>query len=223
MTAYSISTLGSWSAGAILTARTRRPLLSAFGGPQSPRRNQSPRRATLLNLSPWQSWVHLYCQEAAQACQVTFACNGMEGEPVTWTLDLEPKTAFSYWPGRTSGEGTSSNLEAALIHAGKTESEARRRTTCEVSSAERLAVRGYTRFSGDPALIPVAVYVSTALVGSNPTPSAPTRFPANGNPIQDGPGTCLKTSRISRLEPLRHGSTGSPTQLGDQPAELALC
>ena len=33
---------------------------------------------------------------------VTFECNGMEGEPVTWTVDVEPKTLFSYWPNKTT-------------------------------------------------------------------------------------------------------------------------
>lgn len=113
-------------------------------------------QATLLNLSPLQSWVHLYCREGA--CRVTFACNGMEGEPVTWTVDVEPKTIFSYWPNKTADEGTPADLQAALIAAGKTEAEARRRTTCEVFSDGDLAVRGYTLFGGQPTLIPVAIY-----------------------------------------------------------------
>ena len=50
------------------------------------------------------------------------------------------------------------NLQAALTDAGKTEEEARRRTTCEVFSDDEIAVRGYTLFSGQPTLIPVAVY-----------------------------------------------------------------
>ena len=114
--------------------------------------------ATLLNLSPWQSWVHLYCREAEQTCRATFTCNGMDGEPVTWTVDMEPKTIFSYWQNKTADDGTPADLQAALMDAGKTEAEARRRTTCEVSSVGNLAVRGYTRFGGDPTLIPVVVY-----------------------------------------------------------------
>ena len=114
--------------------------------------------AALLNLSPWQAWVHLYCREDAQACRVTFECNGQTGEPVTWTVDVEPKTIFSYWPNKTADDGSSADLQAVLMDAGKTEEEARRRTTCEVSSVGNLAVRGYTRFGGDPTLIPVAVY-----------------------------------------------------------------
>lgn len=116
----------------------------------------------MLNLSPWQAWVHLYCQKEhhtpdADPCRVTFACNGMSGEPVTWTVDVRPQTIFSYWPEKTASNGSSANLQAALMEAGKTETEARRRTTCEVFSLDPLAVRGYTRFGND-TLIPVAVY-----------------------------------------------------------------
>ena len=77
----------------------------------------------------------------------------MAGTPVTWTVDVTPKTIFSYWPGKTASDGTSDNLQAALIAAGKTEEEAQRRTTCEVSSPDPAAVRGYTRLS--EAIIPV--------------------------------------------------------------------
>lgn len=115
------------------------------------------RKATLMNLSPWQAWVHLYCQEPDEDCSVTFACNGMSGEPVTWNVTVSPKIIFSYWPNKTV-DGRNANLQAALMEAGKTEEEARRRTTCEVFSNEEIAVRGYTLFSGQPTLIPVAVY-----------------------------------------------------------------
>lgn len=131
--------------------------------PQTPEPEE--RQATLLNLSPWQAWVHLYCQKARPApdaapvapCTVTFQCNGMDGEPVTWAVEVEPKTIFSYWPAKTADDGASANLQAALMTAGRTEGEARRRTTCEVFSPDPLAVRGYTRF-GTETLIPVAVY-----------------------------------------------------------------
>lgn len=82
----------------------------------------------------------------------------MEGDPVTWTVDVEPKTIFSYWPNKTTDGGTPANLEAMLVQQGKTETEARRRTTCEVFSDDDVAVRGYTLFGGQPTLIPVAVY-----------------------------------------------------------------
>ena len=121
--------------------------------------------AVLLNLSPWQAWVHLYCQKDRSAsdadpespCTVRFECNGTSGEPATWTVDVEPKTIFSYWPNKTAN-GTSANLQAALMEAGKTEEEARRRTTCEVFSPDPVAVRGYTLFGGQPTLVPVAIY-----------------------------------------------------------------
>lgn len=71
---------------------------------------------------------------------------------------MEPKTIFSYWPNKTADDGSSADLQATLMDTGKTEEEARRRTTCKVSSVGNLAVRGYRRFGGDPTLIPVAVY-----------------------------------------------------------------
>ena len=82
----------------------------------------------------------------------------MEGEPVTWTVDVEPKTIFSYWQNKIADDGMSADLEAMLIRQGKTETEARRRTTCEVFSNDDVAVRGYTLFGRQPTLIPVAVY-----------------------------------------------------------------
>ena len=123
------------------------------------------RRATLLNLSPWQAWVHLYClkdrtgpdADPPAPCAVTFECNGYSGEPVAWPVEVAPKTIFSYWPNKTV-DGLSANLQDALIAAGKPPEEARRRTTCEVSSADPIAVRGYTRFGGQPTLVPVPAY-----------------------------------------------------------------
>ena len=81
-------------------------------------------------------------------CAVTLECGQMEGAPVTWTVDVEPKTVFSY------KSGAEADLEAALVAAGKTEAEARRRTTCEVFSPDPLEARAYTRIAGE--LIPVA-------------------------------------------------------------------
>ena len=82
----------------------------------------------------------------------------MSGEPATWNVTVPPKTIFSYWPAKTASDGTSANLQAALMEADKPEDEARRRTTCEVFSDDEIAVRGYTLFSGQPTLVPVAVY-----------------------------------------------------------------
>ena len=110
-----------------------------------------------MNLSPWQAWVHLYCQEPDGDCSVTFECNGMSGEPATWNVTVPPKTIFSYWPNKTV-DGRDANLQAALMEVGKTEEEARRRTTCEMFSDDEIAVRGYTLFSGQQTLIPVTVY-----------------------------------------------------------------
>ena len=119
------------------------------------------RRATLPNLSPWQAWVHLYCLKDrgtdVTPCAVTFECNGQSGDPVTWPVEVAPKTIFAYWPNKTVG-GLSADLQTALIVAGKMGDEAGRRMTCEVSSADPIAVRGYTRFGGQPTLVPVTAY-----------------------------------------------------------------
>ena len=80
----------------------------------------------------------------------------MSGEPVTWNVTVSPKIIFSYWPNKMV-DGRNADLQAALMEAGKTEEEARRRTTCEVFSDEEIAIRGYTLFGGQPTLIPVAV------------------------------------------------------------------
>ena len=82
---------------------------------------------------------------------------GLSGEPVAWPVEVGPKTIFSYWPNKTVDD-LSANLQAALMAMGKPEDEARRRTTCEVSSADPIAVRGYTRFAGQPTLVPVTAY-----------------------------------------------------------------
>ena len=127
-------------------------------------RGRGSLRATLLNLSPWQAWVHLYClkdragpdADPPAPCAVTFECNGQSGEPVTWPVEVAPKTIFSYWPNKTATDGTAADLQAALIAAGKPVEEARRRTACEVFSPDPLTVRGYTRFGGQPTFVPVA-------------------------------------------------------------------
>ena len=139
-------------------AEPARPDVSAEPG-------ERRRQATLPNLSPWQAWVHLYClkdragpdADPPAPCAVTFECNGQSGEPVTWPVEVAPKTIFSYWPNKTV-DGVSANLQAALMAAGKPVEEARRRTTCEVSSPDPIAVRGYTRFNGQPPLVPVPAY-----------------------------------------------------------------
>ena len=114
------------------------------------------RVATLLNLSPWQSWIHFYCLKDSQpACTATLLCGQADGDPVTWDVSINPKNIFAYYPNKPAAEG--GNLEAALVARGVTAENARRRTTCEVSSPDPIRVRAYTRFGTD-TLIPVAVY-----------------------------------------------------------------
>lgn len=116
----------------------------------------SGRVATLLNLSPWQSWIHFYCLKDSQpACTATLLCGQADGAPVTWNVSVSPKNIFAYYPNKPATDG--GNFEAALVAAGMTAENARRRTTCEVSSPDPIRVRAYTRFGTD-TLIPVAVY-----------------------------------------------------------------
>ena len=63
----------------------------------------------------------------------------MDGEPVTWAVKVEPETVFSYWPEKTANDGSSANLQAALMTDSKREEEARRWTVCEVFSLNPLA------------------------------------------------------------------------------------
>lgn len=54
--------------------------------------------AALLNLSPWRSWVHLFCDKAtAPACSVTFWCGQQTGDPVMWNVEVEAGRIFTYY------------------------------------------------------------------------------------------------------------------------------
>ena len=117
--------------------------------------------AALLNLSPWQSYVHLFCDKTGGAdCAVTFRCGQQSGDPVTWPVEVEPSRIFTYWPNKTDGFGRPAGLEAALVNAGLTSTEARRRTTCTVRSDDPVEARAYTFFAGE--LTPVANIVPRA-------------------------------------------------------------
>ena len=128
--------------------------------PVLPAADAPARIGTLLNLAPAHAWVHFYCRKAHQPdaetvdpCTVRLQCGQRDGASVAWGVEVAPETIFSYWPGRTTPDGTSDNLAAALIAAGKTEAEARRRTTCQVFSADPVDVRGYTRLG--ETIVPV--------------------------------------------------------------------
>ena len=119
-------------------------------------------RATLMNLSPREAWVHFYCRKAHQPdaetvapCRVTLQCGQQDGAaPVAWRVDVAPETLFTYWPDRTASDGTPADFKAALVEAGKTAAEARRPTTCQVFSPDPVDARAYTRVGGD--IVPVA-------------------------------------------------------------------
>ena len=128
--------------------------------PVMPTSDTPTRIGTLLNLAPAHAWVHFYCRKAhrpdaetVDPCTVRLQCGQRDGASVTWGVEVAPETLFSYWPGRTTPDGTSDNLAAALVAAGKTEAEAQRRTTCQVFSTDPVEVRGYTRLG--ETIVPV--------------------------------------------------------------------
>ena len=128
--------------------------------PIMPAADTPTRIGTLLNLAPGHAWVHFYCRKAqhpdaetVEPCTVRLQCGQRDGASVAWGVEVAPETLFSYWPGRTTPEGTSDNLAAALVAAGKTEAEARRRTTCQVFSTDPVDVRGYTQIG--ETIVPV--------------------------------------------------------------------
>ena len=131
-----------------------------FAGELTPVANTIPKAgdnkvATLLNLSPWQSYVHLFCDKTGgAACAVSFRCGQQSGDPVAWNVAVEPSRIFTYWPNKTDGAGRAAGLEAALVNAGLTSTEARRRTTCTVRSNDPVKARAYTFLAGQ--LVPVA-------------------------------------------------------------------
>ena len=110
----------------------------------------SAKTAAVLNLSPSQSWVHLFCEKTAPPdCCVTFWCGQQTGEPVTWDVVWGPGRIFSYFPGKMEG-GRVANLEATLVEEGDlSEEDARRRTTCVIRSNDPVEARAYTRISGE--------------------------------------------------------------------------
>ena len=131
--------------------------------------------ATLLNLSPRQSWVHLFCEKTTQpGCCVTFWCGQRTGDPVTWDVEWEPGRIFTYWPGKTNPDGSTAGLEAALVvDAGLTPEAARLRTTCVLRSNDPVEVRAYTRIAGE--IVPVAnratILQAAADAPADPAPS----------------------------------------------------
>ena len=115
----------------------------------------SAKTAAVLNLSPWQSWVHLFCEKTTQpGCCVTFWCGQTTGDPVTWDVEWGPGQIFSYFPGKTDPEdGSPADLEATLDAFGLSPEAARRRTTCVIRSDDPVEARAYTRVAG--AIVPV--------------------------------------------------------------------
>ena len=130
--------------------------------PEVPFAPPPPKITTTLNLSPSQSWVHLFCDRAASVCSVTFWCGQQTGNPVTWNVEVEAGRIFTYSPGKTDTDGNTVNLEAVLNAAGWTADEARRRTTCIVRSNDPIEARAYTYISGQ--IVPVANQGGTAAV-----------------------------------------------------------
>ena len=131
--------------------------------------------STLLNLSPWQSWVHLFCEKTSPpGCCVTFWCGQRTGDTVTWDVEWGPGRIFTYWPGQTNPDGSAASLEAALVlDAGMAPEDARRRTTCVLRSNDPVEARAYTRIAGE--IVPVANRAETIMqaAGDAPADQAP--------------------------------------------------
>lgn len=115
----------------------------------------------LLNLSPWQSWEHLFCDRTAPACSVTFWCRQQMGDPVTWEVTVGAGWIFTYWPNEMEA-GNPADLQAAPINAGLLTDDARRRKTYIVRSNDPIDARAYTYISGQ--IVPVANQAGTAAV-----------------------------------------------------------
>ena len=136
--------------------------LVSVANPPTPVDAVAPTRvATLLNVAPAHAWVHFYCRKAhdptaapVDPCNIRLQCGQQDGVPVAWDVNVAPETIFTYWPGRTTADGTAADFAAALIAAGKAEADAQRRTTCQVFSTDPVEVRGYTQIGG--AVVPVA-------------------------------------------------------------------
>ena len=126
--------------------------LVLVASPPAPLDVTAPTRvATLLNVAPAQAYVHLACRKTQTAegepmdpCQARLQCGQQAGVPVAWDVDVAAETTVSYGPG-----GAADDLATALVAAGKTEAEARRRTTCQVFSRDPLDAWAYTRVGGD--------------------------------------------------------------------------
>ena len=124
--------------------------------------------AALLNLSPWRSWIHLFCDQTVGACAVTFWCGQQTGDPVTWDVSVPAGRIFAYWPGKTDSVGRTADFEAALVAAGLTATEARARTTCTVRSNDSVEARAYTFLAGE--ILPVANQAPATSSTSPPDP-----------------------------------------------------
>ena len=83
-------------------------------------------------------------------------------------MEVEPSRIFTYWPNKTDGAGRPAGLEAALVNAGLTSTEARRRTTCTVRSDDPVKARVYTFIAGQ--LIPMANVNTVQSDGRQPEP-----------------------------------------------------
>lgn len=143
--------------------------------------------STLMNLSPWKSCVHFFCRYAGEsACTAVMDCGQKDGNPVTWDVAVISKTIFAYYPGKTVADGSAVDLEAALIGAGLTVEDVRRRTTCAVRSNDLLDVRAYRWISGE--IIPVnnpAVVLAPTSSDGNPDDHANTLAGATPLPLND--------------------------------------
>lgn len=56
-----------------------------------------------MNLSPWQSWGHVFCCNTGEsACTAVLECGQTDGGPVTRGVTVNLKTIFASYPGKTA-------------------------------------------------------------------------------------------------------------------------
>ena len=154
--------------------------------------------AALLNLSPWRSWIHLFCDQTAGACRVDFWCGQQTGDPVRWGVDVPAGRIFAYWPGKTDSVGRSADFEAALVNAGLTASEARAHTTCTVRSNDPVQARAYTFLAGQ--ILPVANHSPSASSTSPPDDTGTPSLSSGSYTMEWTVVSCTGISSGQRIE-----------------------
>lgn len=74
--------------------------------------------AALLNLPPWQSWMHLFCEKSAMpACAVTLWCGKQTGEPATWDIDVDSGRVDAGKTAELTSQGNTCAAHLVIQHS----------------------------------------------------------------------------------------------------------